>query len=171
MSEGASVLFGLTMFGAVMATQFVVWSDNSLLVIGGFVFWIIAGVVAVRMSVVKRKPRWAFGGVLFPLVPVLYFVAESGPRLALAAVVVAVAVSTIVSWLLSFRDIGRLRELDKLLYSKSASVAFVVTMLGAVVYTFLESLFGLPRLRMFWVLGFGSWAQVVASAILKLRYR
>jgi hypothetical protein len=61
----------------------------------------------------------------------------------------------------------RTREVDRVVITESASLAFAVTMVGAVTYGLLESLADLPRLSAWatWTGGMGAW--LVASLLVR----
>lgn len=90
-----------------------------------------------------------------------------------SAEMVVVAVASIVAALWAVAGMiyasRRARELERFLVAESTSIAFFVTMIGAVTYGLLESWLELPRLSAWatWGIGMTTWA--VASLVLRRR--
>ncbi len=170
--DWAKFLLGFGLFGVIMLLQGAVAARDSMLRGAALAVWGTGAAVALGVALVKRKPRIFVVGVSLALLPAIFLLAEneSAPKPALIAAVGAFALAGGVGWFFSFRDAGRMNELERFLYSESASVAFFATMLATLAYALLESWFALPKLHVFWVVGFGCWVQLIASFVLKRRY-
>lgn len=99
------------------------------------------------------QEQWAVAPAWFP------------GAMAVASIVVVAAILS-----LTIRYGHRSRELERVLFADSTSIAFFATMIGAVTYALLETWLDAPRVSMWlvWVFGMGSW--FLASVLLGRRY-
>ena len=116
-------------------------------------FWLLMGVYVLSVGV---------GTVLQ--------VQDPKPKAALVAVAIGTIAAAVGAMIVRIRSGRRSRELERLLFSESSSIAFFVTVLGAVSYALLETWIDAPRVSMWFVWSFGMVAWGIASAIFRRRY-
>jgi hypothetical protein len=119
--------------------------------------------------------RYAFWGFLTAYVVIVMLgsrlrAIEPHPKGALIAVAVGSVIAAIGFMITTIRGGRRNTELERMLFSESTSLAFFLTMIGAITYSLLEAWVDAPRLSMWvvWSVGMGSWA--ILSLVLKRRY-
>jgi hypothetical protein len=87
------------------------------------------------------------------------------PTAALIAIAAATIVTSVTGTLLAFLGGRQSKELDRLLFTESISVAFFVTMLFSLAYALLEVWIKAPKLSMWVVFAVGMWTWSIASSI------
>jgi hypothetical protein len=95
---------------------------------------------------------------------------EPRPKAALVLIAGGSVLAAIAFMISTVRRGRASTELELQLFSQSTSIAFFVTMIGAITYALLESWIDAPRLSMWvvWSVGMGSWALL--SILLQRRY-
>jgi hypothetical protein len=92
------------------------------------------------------------------------------PTVALIAIAAGTIVASVAGTLLAFLSGRQSKELDRLLFTESISVAFFVTMLFSLAYALLEVWIKAPKLSMWVLFAVGMWTWAVASVIFRRRY-
>jgi hypothetical protein len=163
------VIFTLSMGGLIVAPNLVPSPVRTAVIIACCFFGSLA---ALTTSLGRGQPVVFFGGVYVLLVAVGATLSAGssrpgGPIIAIAIGTLAAAVGVVVSLFAMGR---RMKELERLLFSEATSMAFFITMLGAITYGLLEVWVDAPAISMWtvWMLGMGSWA--VLSLVLRKRY-
>ena len=133
---------------------------------------VLGAISALLLGFAQRNLVWTLMGAYVVLVGVGSVLRgqEPKPTGALIAIAVATVASIVGAMIVAIRSGRRSRELERLLFSESTSIAFFVTMLGVVTYGLLEAWLDAPELSMWFVWSFGMIAWIIASAIFKRRY-
>jgi hypothetical protein len=127
---------------------------------------------ALALGAATRNWLWLFIGVYVVLAGVGSVLQglEPKPKAALIVVSVGTVAAVVGAMVVAIRGGRRSRELERFLFSESTSIAFFVTMLGAVTYALLEAWLDAPKLSMWLVWSFGMLSWIVASSVFKRRY-
>jgi hypothetical protein len=161
------VVFGLAI-GALAFSGSIGSPWRTILLVLGCVFGALAVFIT---TVVRRQPAIFATGVYILLVVAGSIVRGGG---ASDAALIVIAIGTIVSGaaivLLVMRAGRKSKELERMLFSEATSMAFFITMLGAITYALLEAWLDVPKISMWvpWSIGMGSWA--ILSVMLGRRY-
>ncbi len=92
------------------------------------------------------------------------------PTWALIAIAAGTIVSSVAGTLSAFLGGRRSKEVDRLMFTESITIAFFVTMLFALSYGLLEAWFKAPKLSMWLVFTVGMVSWVVSSLVFRRRY-
>jgi hypothetical protein len=133
---------------------------------------VVLGLLTATAIIVTRYAFWGFLGLYLVTVMIGSRLASLDPRpdnalIAVAAGSVIAAVGFIAA---TMRRGRQSTELERMLFAESTSLAFFVTMSGAVTYGLLEAWVDAPKLSMWivWSVGMGAW--LVLSIVLNRRY-
>jgi len=155
--------------GGVALAQFASKSEQRPVEIVALVVGALGAFLAARAA---RVGGLALIGVYIALVGAGSILSGVHPRP--QGVLIGIALGSIIaalSGLLAFIRLGRRsKELDRLMFLESTSIAFFVTMLFVLTYALLEAWINAPKLSMWavWTVGMLSWA--VLSSVFKRRY-
>lgn len=160
---------GVLVAGLLIASNFAPGRLKTSMVVTGGLLNVALIVVIARFS---RSWFWGFiaAYVLFVIAGVVIADSEQPNRVALGVVAAGTIATAAGGILVAIRAGRRSKELERLLFSESTSIAFFATMLAAVTYGLLESWFDAPVMSawMFWSIGMASW--FIASFVARRRY-
>jgi len=142
--RAVGAVLGIT-FGVSLCVVFVIAGRNAIIICFG-AYMALVGVGSVLQS---HHPR---------------------PTGALIGIAVATIVTSVTGTFLAFLSGRRSKELDRLLFTESISVAFFVTMLGSLAYALLEAWIKAPKLSMWVVFTVGMWSWAIATMVFRRRY-
>lgn len=165
--RSAIVVFGFAVGGLAIGGGLAPERWRTAIVVGSAVVGALGA-----FGAALRNPVWAAIGAYVLLIGAGSVLQSVKPRP--TAALVAVAVGTIFAAIgfmaFTVRAGRQSRELERMLFSESTSIAFFVTMVGAITYALLEAWIDAPKVSMWlvWTLGMGTWA--IGSLILGRRY-